>query len=89
MLMNYPDEASAHILHNGFKYGFSINYTGPRTPVECKYLKSIYKNPQKAFEKIQSEIDLNRIAGPYDKRPISNLRCYPIGLVHKKLEISD
>ena len=89
MVMNYPDEASAHILHNGFKYGFSINYTGPRTPVECKYLKSIYKNPQKAFGKIKSEIDLNRIAGPYDKRPISNLRCYPIVLVHKKLEISD
>jgi len=84
MLMNYPDEASAHILYTGFKYGFPINYTGPRTPVECKNLKSIYKNPQKAFEKIQSEIDLNHIAGPYDKRPISNLRCSPIGLVPKK-----
>ena len=34
MLMNYPDKASAQILYNGFKYGFSINYTGPRTPVE-------------------------------------------------------
>jgi hypothetical protein len=44
-----------------------------KTPVECKNLKSIHKNPQKAFEKIQSEIDLNRISGPYDKRPISNL----------------
>ena len=73
MLMNYPDKASAQILYNGFKYGFSINYTGPRTPVECKNLKSMHKNPQKAFEKIESEIDLNRIFGPYDKRPISNL----------------
>jgi hypothetical protein len=34
MLMNYLDEASVQILHNGFKYGFPINYTGPRTPVE-------------------------------------------------------
>jgi hypothetical protein len=45
-----------------------------KTPVECKNLKSIHKNPQKAFEKIQSEIDLNRISGPYDKRPISRYR---------------
>ena len=42
MLMNYPDEASADILYNGFKYGFLINYTGPRTTVECNNLKSIY-----------------------------------------------
>ena len=75
------------MLYNGFAYGFPINYTGPRTPVECKKLKSIYKNPPKAFEKIQSEIDL--ISGPYDKRQISNLRCSPIGLVPKKLGVSN
>ena len=49
MLMNYPDEASAQILYNGFTYGFPINYTGPRTPVECNNLKSIYKKPTKSI----------------------------------------
>ena len=34
-------------------------------------------------QKIQKEIDLGRIAGPYKNKPISNLRTSPIGLVEK------
>jgi len=84
MLMNYTDYESANILIDGFTYGFKINYTGPRTPVVCKNLKSIYQYPDIALQKIQSEIDFGRIMGPFSHRPISNLRCSPIGIVPKK-----
>jgi hypothetical protein len=54
---------SANILIDGFTYGFKINYTGPRTPVVCKKFKSIYKYPDIALQKIQSEIEFGRIMG--------------------------
>jgi hypothetical protein len=84
MLMNYTDYESANILIDGFTYGFKINYTGPRTPVVCKKLESIYQYPDIALQKIQSEIEFGRIMGPFSNRPISYLRCSPIGIVSKK-----
>ena len=45
---------------------------------------SVKANPIAAVEKLQNEIDLGRMAGPFQFRPISNLRCSPIGLVPKK-----
>ena len=65
MLMNYTDYESANNLIDGFAYGFKINYTGPRTPVVCKKLKSIYQYPDIALQKIQSEIEFGRIMGPF------------------------
>ena len=37
-----------------------------------------------AYEKVENEISLGRIAGPIKFRPISNLRCSLIGLAPKK-----
>ena len=82
--MSYPDYENADILLNGFQFGFPIFYSGPRTPVDCANLKSVYQNPETTFTKLQSEIDLGRIAGPFRRRPISNLRCSPIGVIPKK-----
>ena len=84
LLIEYPNNSASKIIFEGFKYGFPIHYSGPRTPVDCQNLKSIIQHPIKTQDKIQSEIDLGRISGPYEKRPISNLRCSPIGLVPKK-----
>lgn len=84
LLMEYPNNSASKIIDEGFKYGFPIHYSGPRTPVDCQNLKSVHELPIKTRDKIQSEIDLGRISGPYNKRPISNLRCSPIGLVPKK-----
>ena len=84
LLLEYPDKLNADILYDGFCTGFKINYTGPRTPLESKNLKSVFQNPELVVKKLQSEIDLGRIAGPFENRPISNLRCSPIGLLPKK-----
>jgi hypothetical protein len=73
------DQLYVLILYEGFLYGFKIHYSGPRTAVDSKNLKSVFQHPSLVLEKIQSEIELGRIAGPFHNRPIS-----PIGLVPKK-----
>jgi hypothetical protein len=42
------------------------------------------QNPLAAKEKIENEIQNGRIAGPFSKRPIWNLRCSPVGIVPTK-----
>lgn len=36
LIGNYPNKDDAEILLSGFKFGFKINYYGPRLPVDCK-----------------------------------------------------
>ena len=83
-LNNYPKKDIAGQLFEGFSSGFKINYHGPRLPVETKKLKSILENPHIALEKVENEIQLGRIAGPFQYSPISNLRCSPIGVIPKR-----
>ena len=47
-------------------------------------MKSVLENPQIALEKVENEIQLGRITGPFQYSPISNLRCSPIGVIPKK-----
>jgi hypothetical protein len=47
-------------------------------------LKSVLENPHIALEKVENEIQLGRIAGPFQYSPISNLKCSPIGVIPKK-----
>ena len=84
MLEKYPNKSDAKILSDGFRYGFRLNYTGPRYPQEYPNLLSVRQNADAAVKKLQNEIELGRMAGPFNFRPISNLRCSPIGLVPKK-----
>lgn len=52
---------------------------------ESSSLKSALDNPEVVLEKLQSEINLGRVAGPFSFRPLPNLQCSPIGLVPKHL----
>ncbi|XP_063426544.1 uncharacterized protein LOC134710223 isoform X1 [Mytilus trossulus] len=72
------------ILCKGFSEGFRLNYFGPRCRIESKNLHSVIQNPGVAWEKVMSEVKNGRIAGPFLTRPISNLRCSPIGVIPKK-----
>lgn len=42
------------------------------------------QNRLAASDKIENEIQNGRIAGPFSKLPIWNLRCSPVGIVPKK-----
>ena len=71
------------MLHCG--KGFSIGYTGPRLSREAHCLSSALANPVVVCqEKLQKEIQLGRIAGPFKCKPFSQLQCSPIGLVPKR-----
>ena len=41
-------------------------------------------NPAITIAKVENEIKNGRIGGPFRQRPISNLRCSPIGIIPKK-----
>ena len=80
----YTNHTAAYELLDGFSNGFKIKYSGPRLALETKNLKSGFINPTVALQKVVNEIHLGRIAGPFQKRPISNFRCSPIDVVPKK-----
>ena len=54
---------------------------GPRLPVQSKNLRSVSENPDLVQEKIFKEIDLGRVAGPFDYPPMPTFRVSPIFLV--------
>lgn len=83
-LRNYPLLDVKQELLEGFKCGFSLCYTGPRNPRESPNLKSARENPNVVIMKINKELEMGRIVGPFVDRPISTLRISPLGLVEKK-----
>ncbi|KAK3096561.1 hypothetical protein FSP39_001295 [Pinctada imbricata] len=74
----------AEFLEDGFKNGFSLQYTGPRFHYFSKNLKSAEQAQDIVLQKINKEIHAGRVAGPFGYLPISNLRISPLGLVPKK-----
>ena len=82
-LVGYDPRKGSEIL-NGFLYGFPLHYTGTRMPRDAKNLKSARTRPEIVGQKIQAEIEAGRVAGPFDQRPLLNLRVSPLGLVPKK-----
>jgi len=82
-LQSYPKRKAADLLLNGFKFGFKLAYTGNREQRDANNLKSILNLQDVALEKLEKEIKLGRIAGPFNYRPLPNLMISPIGLVPK------
>ncbi len=83
LLERYPDQRAAGILHVGFTEGFSIGYSGPRVAMESRNLVSARRHPEAVREKINKELGLGRVAGPFLNPPLSNFRVSPIGVVPK------
>ena len=82
-LRNYPLKDVAQELSEGFLNGFRLKYTGPRVHRESPNLLSAVQHKDALKDKIQKEINLGRIAGPFKILPISNLQVSPCGVVLK------
>ena len=80
-LAGYDD---AEYLVNGFTNGFRLGYSGQRTSALSPNLKSCIDNPDTVTKKLNTEVALGRIRGPFECPPLPNLRVSPIGLVPKK-----
>ncbi|MCG7866997.1 MAG: hypothetical protein JAY74_11590 [Candidatus Thiodiazotropha taylori] len=78
------DRGKGTLLINGFSSGFPLHYSGKRVPHDSRNLKSANLNPELVRQKIKAEVEAGRVAGPFDIRPLPNLRVSPLGLVPKK-----
>ena len=72
-LEGYPARSKQYLL-DGFSFGFS-----------SKNLISAITNPTAVDAKLDKEIDLGRIVGPFDSRPFSVFHISPLDLIPKKL----
>ena len=80
----FYDSVDRDCILDGFRNGFSLQYSGPYVATDTKNLKSAYELPNIVQEKIDKEVIEGRVAGPFPERPFDNLRISPIGLVPKK-----
>ena len=59
------DSDKTEYLVNGFRNGFQLHYEGERDFQESPNLKSAVDNPEIVGHKLQKELALGRIAGPF------------------------
>lgn len=74
----------ATFLIEGFQSGFHLGYTGPSTTSVSPNLKSCNEYPHIVAEKIQKEVLLGGVKGPFSVQPFPNMKISPIGIVPKK-----
>ena len=84
LLQNFDPEISKFLV-NGFTFGFKIPYYGSRDPKRSKCFNPTSDNITILKQKIQKEINANRVAGPFNDLPFPNLQISPLGLVPKKV----
>ena len=72
-------------LISGFKFGFRINSLFSNYDTNYpKNHRSSRENSDVVNKKLDKEISLGRIVGPFDNPPFNNFVCSPLGLVPKK-----
>ena len=82
-LVDYPIKEIADYLREGFNNGFRIPYTGPRTERFSPNHGSASIHPDIIMNRLNEEIKLGRVAGPFLNPPMNDLIISPIGLVPK------
>ena len=72
-------------LIHGFTHGFSINSSFSRSELNFpRNYNSARENPVVVQSRIEKELKLGRIKGPFKNAPFLNFVCSPLGLVPKK-----
>ncbi|XP_060127970.1 uncharacterized protein LOC132591759 [Zootoca vivipara] len=83
-LNRYPNAGAAAYLRDGFSFGFQIPVASRPVARNPLNQKSVREMSGVARRKIDKEIALNRIAGPFEAPPFPNLHLSPLGIVPKK-----
>jgi len=79
----YPSQKSQKII-DGFTNGFPLHFQGAPDSYIAKNHLSAITHSDIVTKKIEKELELGRIIGPFDQPPLPNFRSSPIGLVPKK-----
>ena len=73
----------ASFVINGFSQGFKFHFSGLECGFETRNSMAANLNPEAVDQKLSQEIDLNRIAGPFDYPPLPDFKCSPLSLREK------
>lgn len=73
----YPNRDAAGTLLKGFSDGFLIPFVYSSDSFASVNLKSARENTGVLHVKVQMEVHLGRMEGPFDEMPFSNLRVSP------------
>ena len=84
LLIGYHNSKDALTLVTGFNGGFRIPYEGLLRGHYRENLKSVKEHKAVARKKVEKELKLGRIAGPYSAPPLEHFVVSPLGLVPKK-----
>ena len=80
LLQRYVDR---NYIIEGFTNGFSVNFEGYQSEVEGVNSLTVKCNPGPALQKINSEIQLGRMKGPFITKPFENFKVIPLALREK------
>lgn len=84
-LSRYPDRASAQFLWEGFSFGFRLPVSDTLLVSSPRNLKSARDFPLVVRQKVEAEVRLGRMCGPFASPPLPGLCISPIGVVPKKV----
>ena len=79
----YPLQEVAKELIEGLRFGFKLKYTGTRLPVLTKNSNSVSEHNEVVCRKINKEITMGRVDGPFNHSPMPTPRISPIFLTTK------
>lgn len=83
-LSRYPDRKAAQLLEAGFAFGFKIPCSLTAAPPMVTNLRSALLHPTVVSEKIEKEVSLGRMSGPFTSVPLQGLVVSPLGVLPKK-----
>lgn len=81
LLSGYHD---AEYIIKGFTHGFRVNFEGPGQSLKSKNSRSALHHQDIVSQKIEKEIKLDRIAGPFDTAPFGDFKCSPLSVREKQ-----
>ena len=84
LLQNHPNHEYRTFIAQGFLWGFSIGYQGPRLPRMAPNLPSATSRPDVISAYLGKECASGNTAGPFPEPPLRDLIISPLGAVPKK-----
>ena len=83
LLLGYDIVKSSRLVR-GICFGFKIPYKGPSRCVSFNNHRSTINFNSALIDKLNSELDKGRMAGPFQECPLNNFHASPLGIIPKK-----